>query len=262
MSSLPFDCADVRDLLPELALGQLTPEDARLVERHVRSCPGCRKELAELEEGAASIALSLRPVDAPSALEHRVLERVALASGRRVAPQAHRRLRRQARRLTGVTVAAAVLAAASAGWAVAERHNAVVVRRATENQLARIQRDFQRTLDTVGSAPSVASLRATPGHSGTGSATIVSIPRQDDLILLIVWLNDADRGPYSVRLETKGGGVLTLGQLTRTTTGALVFPEAHSGFDLSTVQYVTILDGNALPVMTGIVHRAVAPGSH
>src|SRR5436190_20219424 len=59
-------CLEVRERLTEYALGLLTKVDASEVERHLEWCAGCRKESAELEEGAARMALALPVIDPQS----------------------------------------------------------------------------------------------------------------------------------------------------------------------------------------------------
>ena len=54
-------CLQVRDRLTDFALGLLTTPEATEVERHLAWCPGCRREAAELHEGAVQMALALPP---------------------------------------------------------------------------------------------------------------------------------------------------------------------------------------------------------
>lgn len=253
MSLVPLDCARAREVLAELALGTLPRDQALRVERHVQACAGCRKELAELQEGAARIALSLGPVDPPSSLEHGVVERIAVASGRRVAPQAHRRLRAQARRLGTVAVVAGLVAALSMGWAFSERRNAATVHRETERELQQQTRDLNRTIRELGAPPAVATLRPTNGYQGIGDATMVSLRGRDDQILVVVSLVPRSNGPYTVRLQTRSGKVFNAGTLVPTTRGTLVLYDNQSTDDLSRVLFVSVLDKEARPVMTGAV---------
>jgi Putative zinc-finger len=254
MSFVPLVCRHARDLLAELAVGALPHDQSVRVERHVETCAGCRKEFAELQEGAARIALSLAPVDPPSSLEHGVLERVALASGRRVPVHAHRRLRTQARRLGTVAVVTGLVAALSMGWAFSERRNAASVHRETVRELQQQTRDLNRTIRQLGAPPEVATLRPTTGSQGTGGATMVNLPGRDDVIFVEVSLVPRSNPPYTVRLQTRSGKVFNAGTLVPTTKGTLVLYDNQATDDLSRVQFVSILDSDAHPVMTGAVH--------
>ena len=188
MSAAAMTCSEVRERLGELSLGIVPAEEARRIEWHLQSCAGCRKEQAELQEGAATLAFSLPPADPPPSLEHRVIDRVAQASGRRVPAQARRQLRTQVRRLASVAVAAAILASLSVGWAVSERNRAGDVQRVTELQAQRLPREVAKLIDSLGRPAVEVALSPTPGRQGTGTATIVSVPRQDDFILVTAYL--------------------------------------------------------------------------
>ncbi|TMK86552.1 MAG: hypothetical protein E6G44_02955 [Actinobacteria bacterium] len=74
-------CPEVRERLAEHALGVLSRPDAREVERHLEACPGCRKESAELLEGASVMAMSLPPAEVPAPLEDSILGRFRAQSG-------------------------------------------------------------------------------------------------------------------------------------------------------------------------------------
>lgn len=65
-----MNCADVRDRLPELALGDLTPERRTAIEAHLAACEECAEERATVEA-----LLRGRP-EVPAGLETRILEAV------------------------------------------------------------------------------------------------------------------------------------------------------------------------------------------
>jgi hypothetical protein len=206
------------------------------------------------------MAFVLPEADPPAGLEHRVVDDVAQASGRRVPVQIHRRLRTQVRRLASVTLVAALLAVLSVGWGFAERRHARDVATVSRVSAETVVRRFERLIDSLGQSPVEAPLRPTAGRQGTGTATIVSVPRHDDQILVTVYLVRDNAGPYTVRLETRSGQIFDGFQLQRTTNGTLVFSDS-SGHDLSKIEFVSILDRQARPVMTGKVRPlAATPG--
>jgi anti-sigma factor RsiW len=65
-----MNCADVRDRIPELLLGDLTPERRTAVEAHLASCAECAEERATVEA-----LLRGRP-EVPAGLEARILDAV------------------------------------------------------------------------------------------------------------------------------------------------------------------------------------------
>jgi anti-sigma-K factor RskA len=64
-------------MLDEYALGQLSQDDRRDVERHVRECDACATELRDLTLVMEGLALSVDPVTPPPALKQRVLASLA-----------------------------------------------------------------------------------------------------------------------------------------------------------------------------------------
>lgn len=64
-------------MLDEYALGQLSPDDRRDVESHVRECDACAADLRELSIVMEGIAHSVDPVAPPPALRRRVLSSLA-----------------------------------------------------------------------------------------------------------------------------------------------------------------------------------------
>jgi anti-sigma-K factor RskA len=69
-------CAEVHPNLAVFALGGLEPEEAAEVERHLASCPGCRRELEELRKVNRALEAAPPPVDPPSHLKEVILSRV------------------------------------------------------------------------------------------------------------------------------------------------------------------------------------------
>jgi anti-sigma factor RsiW len=100
------DCAEVRDLLPELALGSLDGALRADVLAHIARCPGCRAEaraLADVVDGLTALAPEVEP---PSGFADGVLDAMrADEEPRRPPAVAKRRWR------TAHLVAAAVIAA-------------------------------------------------------------------------------------------------------------------------------------------------------
>ncbi len=49
------DCRDIRKLIPALHDGEIAPEDRARVEAHLKACPDCARELAELAESRKAL---------------------------------------------------------------------------------------------------------------------------------------------------------------------------------------------------------------
>jgi anti-sigma-K factor RskA len=69
-------CAEIHPNLTAFVLGGLEPEEAAEVERHLASCPGCRRELEELRKVNRALEAAPPPVDPPSHLKDVILARV------------------------------------------------------------------------------------------------------------------------------------------------------------------------------------------
>ncbi|HYT78574.1 MAG TPA: zf-HC2 domain-containing protein, partial [Actinomycetota bacterium] len=128
-----MSCLEVRERLTEYALGLLPAAEAEQIEQHLGSCPGCRKEAADLAEGAASFGLAIPQVRPPAALEAKVLGRLRAVT-RRTGEHGHR----QARTLVGATLIAALVAFGAVGWALAERNHALTLEERLSGMRARV----------------------------------------------------------------------------------------------------------------------------
>lgn len=71
---MALNCLEVRDSLSAWLDDEMAPEVRALVDRHLKGCAACRRELAQLE--ALEDALGALPVMAPASLPDKVLSRL------------------------------------------------------------------------------------------------------------------------------------------------------------------------------------------
>jgi hypothetical protein len=248
-------CLEVRERLTEHALGLLTRVDATEVERHLEFCAGCRKESAELEEGASRAALALPVEEPPLSLETRVVDRIRLAAGRiPVGP------RRRSGRLVAVTFAASLLALGATGWAIAERNQVQTLQETIKNAAAQ-QTGTAELLESVqgrAGKTSIAHLTPSLRGRGSGSAVIFSAPGVKDQIVVSV-LIPGGKGPYVVQLVDNRSAIkvgrLELGK--RIPQGDW-FMWTEIDRDLSRVVTITVLDNQSRTILTGKVQPYAA----
>jgi anti-sigma-K factor RskA len=103
---------DLHDLTAAYALDALAPDEAQAYERHLGQCEECRKQLAELNEGAAALAFEAVAPMPPPRLRAAILEQAA-AERSNVVPLLRRRWVAR-----GLAVAAAAAACAAVGIGV------------------------------------------------------------------------------------------------------------------------------------------------
>jgi hypothetical protein len=238
-----MSCLEVRPRLTELALGVLPEAEAREVERHLEWCPGCRREAAELEEGAVAMAMALPPVSPPPDLEGRVVQRLRAATGR-VRPH-----QRRIRVLLAAALTAALLALGATGWALAERSHAQTLEQRLASARGRVESLAQVLRGTGGGRTFEAVLLPPDGRTGSGYAVVFSAPRVDDLLFVDVVLPERARGPFVVQVVASGQA-WDAGRLQKTVSGEWVLSR-RTGLDLSGAVAVTVLDANSHLVVTG-----------
>jgi hypothetical protein len=79
-----FDCASVRELLPEYAAGALDGRDRATIEAHLQTCSECRVEADAFVEIADSV-LALAPLaEPPVGFEAAVMQRFGTPARRRI----------------------------------------------------------------------------------------------------------------------------------------------------------------------------------
>lgn len=103
---------DPHDLTAAYALDALAPDEAEAYERHLGQCEECRKQLAELNEGAAALAFEAVAPAPPARLRAAILEQ-ATAERSNVVPLLRRRWVSR-----GLAVAAAAAACIAVGLGV------------------------------------------------------------------------------------------------------------------------------------------------
>jgi hypothetical protein len=240
-------CAEVRDLLPEHALGTLDAITRSRVDQHLASCAGCRKEAAQLAEGVAGLGLHLPATPPPAELEDRVVEAVRGSAAR--AP----------RRRAGLLAAAlaAVVASASIGWGLvmAGRAQAPDARQSTREALVTLE-SFEQVLVGVGGGGNLETvhLRAVGGGPAGGGATRYdSVEAQGDSLVVVVGGLPAGRGSYTVILRS-GGSSMVAGILDELSSGQLGLGEEFSR-DLSGFDQVVVEDASGRRVLVGTFAR-------
>ena len=67
---------DYKEMIPARALSALDAAEARALNDHLENCADCRRELAEWEATAASLALTPNPMEPSAAVRERILEDV------------------------------------------------------------------------------------------------------------------------------------------------------------------------------------------
>ncbi|HEX2031150.1 MAG TPA: zf-HC2 domain-containing protein [Actinomycetota bacterium] len=243
-----MDCLAVRDLLAEHVLGTLDPEARRLVDRHLAWCAGCRKEAAQLAEGAAGLAMAMSGPEPPADLEDRLVDAVS-SGGRRP----HPRPRGRSRGALVAAALAAVLAMGSVAWAVtlAGRVDELEGRAAVAR--GRVAR-FEQVIRELGGRERVrgADLFGRPGADGRA---LVYDGDQDWVLVVATGLPEAG-GPYQAYLTTSGGRVV-VGRLASQAPGELatarLFPGAVSPF-----RGVLVVDASGAPVLEGTLASSAA----
>ncbi len=254
-------CIEVRELLPELAVGVLSEPDKIEVERHLRWCAGCRKESAELGSAAAVVAFALRPAEVPNGLGDRVVGRVRQAAG---APGSARRVRTAA-----AATIAALVAIGGLGWGtvMAGRAERFADRAAeAEQRQVRALEEFQKILaqlvpeqELPAQETFLAQLSPRQGGDGGGAALELVSPIRIDLVIIMVsGLDplDAEALPYRVTLSNAAGEVVRVGKILELDAdGAADLIHQFPDRDLAGFTEVQVTDARGGVVLAGTVDQ-------
>jgi hypothetical protein len=78
------DCARLRELAPELALGVLTGEERGEARKHLANCPDCREYVLELTSVGDGLLALVPGAEPPVGFEDRVLSRMGMLAGQAI----------------------------------------------------------------------------------------------------------------------------------------------------------------------------------
>jgi hypothetical protein len=253
-------CLEVRELLPEHAIGVLGELEHQRVQRHLKTCAGCRKEAGDLGQAASTLAFAVAPAPLPEGLDDRVVARVRRAAG---APGTRRRAR-----TATVALVAAALVFGSLGW------GAVMAGRAERfaDRAAQAQREqaiaiehFQQVLGNVIPGGSLSDNEThigqlAPVAAGTGGGFALQLvsPRILDFVMVIVnGLDDPSVLPLRVQLVNDRGRVLRAGRIDALDAngGAEVYHQFRTQ-GLGGFTTVNVVDAAGRPVLTGTVDQS------
>jgi hypothetical protein len=229
------NCAAVREVMPEFALGVSPPRETADVELHVETCAACRKEAIDLQRAVAAFGYAVTPIDPPAPeLEGRVVSAVRGVAAPRTRGRGIRR--------AGVTLLAAAILVAAVGV------GSVIANRAERSRLEseRTQLETTQMLERFGDVVSTArfadpdttvylgAMSATRGP-GTGAALTVISPTARDQVIVILNGLPAEAAPLIVRLEDTKGRAIEVGTIRRLDTSggatlARVVPGGLDGF--------------------------------
>jgi hypothetical protein len=261
------NCLDVREQLPEFAIGVLPAQEHAAVERHLAWCAGCRKEAGELGAAAATFAFTLPAAEPPDGLADRIVAAIRRAAG---APGSRRRLR-----TVVASTVAAMVAVAGLGWGavMAGRAERFADRAAIANQ--RRVDDLERfrkalALRGLGSGLPVdqtylGQLAPVSGSQvGGGAALQLVSPTKLDFIMVIVNGLDPSTAalPYQVVVRNESGLTLKAGRISALDKdgGAEVFHE-FADKDLTGFTSVIVTDATGRVVLRGVVDQSSAGGA-
>lgn len=207
------ECAELADLLAEVATGAASGPDRARVLRHLNACDDCRHELDELTRVADEVLLITPEHESPAGFEGAVLDRIsALTSPAEPLPR-----RRRFLRPILYAAAAAVFAFAGAG----------VIWQATSDD-REVAASFRDTLDVAGGRYFSAVNLVDPDGASAGTAFFYDGTPS----WLFVVVRDAPAGTYDV--------VLTAGSRSTTVATCTV--------DESTCSVGTTVDAGTFPI--------------
>ena len=256
-----MSCLEVRELLPEHAIGVLSAPDRERIQRHLQWCAGCRKEAGDLDRAATTLAFALVPAPLPQGLGERVIERVHRAAG---APPGNRR---RSRTIVAALIAATI-AFASLGWGAvmagrADRFadRAAQAERAQEAAIERFQVVLSQVIPSEGVPSSETHLgQLTPmaGGSGGGFSLQLVSPRFLDFVMVIVnGLRDPGRLPLRVWLVNERGRQLRGGVIDELDAngGAEVYRE-YTTQSLRGFTTVNVEDATGKVLLSGTIDQS------
>ena len=184
-----LECAEARDLFPELAAGVAAGDERARALGHLSGCPACRREFAATAEVIDELLWLVPGHDPRRASESSVLARLTRGSARR---------RRRPRLRWAVSIAAAAALAAGAVW----------WQTADDRELAS---SYRHTLTVAHGHDLSAAPLLLAGGAETGT---VFAYQGSPSWMYVTFRSTPPQGRYDVRLLTKDGRQLALRSFT------------------------------------------------
>jgi predicted anti-sigma-YlaC factor YlaD len=182
----PARCDEVRELIPELAMGVAPGERRAAALAHLATCSDCRTVLQLTTDVVDELILLVPGREPPAGFEARALSAIASSTHRR-GPRA-----------TWLAAAAVVLAAVGGGLVI----------RWTDSGDLRVADQYRRTLQVAdGRYLRAADLATTSGASAGHVYAYEGSPSW-----VFMTLEGAPSGDYAVRLVTKDGRTRRIGE--------------------------------------------------
>lgn len=184
------ECAELADLLAEVATGAASGTDRARVLRHLNDCDDCRQELDELTRVADEVLLIAPEREPPAGFENAVLERIADLTP---ATEPAKARPPRSRRLILYAAAASVLVLGGAGGGAEIAWHA-------SSSARELAASYQETLDIAGG--SYFSAAHLVGPDGTSAGTVFFYKGTPSWLFVVV--QDAPDGSYDVMVTTAG----------------------------------------------------------
>ena len=257
-----MNCATVRDVLPEFALGVAPSDDANAVELHVETCAACRKEAVDLQRAATSFGYALAGDGAlPASLEQQVVDAVHEVARPVKQHHTHTRGRR-----TGIALLVAAVLVASVGigsvFTGREERLRLQAERTALAQQAAVANFAAATAGLAGRNTKVLNGVLSPDSgSGSGSAVTILTKDADDQMLVIV--NDlAGRLlPLDVSISDTKGHTIDVGNIPGLDTAGGATRAGKVQGSLDGFVDVTIRDAHGKVVLRGTLQVQTAVSS-
>lgn len=182
----PAVCAQVRELIPELAMGVAPGEQRAAALAHIATCSDCRTVLELTTDVVDELMMLVPEHEPPTGFETAVVSAMAAATGRR------RRV------TTWLAAAAVVLAAVGGGLAI----------RWADADDRRVADQYRETLRVADGR----YLRAAELTAASGAATGHVYAYQGNPSWVFMTVEGAPSGTYDVRLLTRDGRSHRIGE--------------------------------------------------
>jgi hypothetical protein len=193
-----MNCEEIREQLPDYALGTLSDTEMAAVRRHLRGCAACREEASTLDRGVAMFATAAHATPPPEDLKDRVMS--VLAEEWKEAPSAQVPGRGPRFRVGAVAAAIAVLSGALAWGGVAQSR---------ANRFHGDATTYRQFLQALGGRDVRVAILS-PRASGVEGSAILYDSDVGQSWILVLARSPAYRGTVTVTLASPGGASITL----------------------------------------------------